>query len=162
MKAVFRLNEEKLKFNHNVLGQREKVNKKEIKKLEKIKRKAEDILRNVIKTSENEIIKGCNDFPKGIKITEERLKRPEKYKWIEHAERNTILLAAKQGKSLDKSTMFLNWYPCIECARAIIQCGITKLVCEREPDYSDSRWGEQFKIVTKMLDEGEINVVFNN
>ena len=53
MKAVFRLNEEKLKFNHNVLGQREKVNKKEIKKLEKIKRKAEDILRNVLKTSEN-------------------------------------------------------------------------------------------------------------
>ena len=115
----------------------------------------------VIKTFSNEIIKGCNDFPKGIKITEKRLQRPEKYKWIEHAERNTILMAAKQGKSLDKSTMYLNWYPCIECARAIIQCGITKLVCEKEPDYSDERWGEQFKIVTEMLDESEINVIFN-
>ena len=41
MKAVFKLNSEKLQFNHNVLGQREKVNKKEIKKLEKNKRKAE-------------------------------------------------------------------------------------------------------------------------
>lgn len=53
MKAVFRLNEEKLKFNHNVLGQREKVNKKEIKNLEKKKRKAEDTLRQVVKTSGN-------------------------------------------------------------------------------------------------------------
>lgn len=53
MKAVFRLNEEKLTFNHNVLGQREKVNKKEIKKLERIRRKADETYRQVVKTSEN-------------------------------------------------------------------------------------------------------------
>lgn len=40
MKAVFRLNEEKLKFNHNVLGQRERVNEKEIVKLVKTLRKS--------------------------------------------------------------------------------------------------------------------------
>ena len=51
MKAVFKLNSEKLSFNHNVLGQREKVNKKEIKKLEKSKRKNEDIYRQVTKSS---------------------------------------------------------------------------------------------------------------
>jgi len=53
MKAVFRLNEEKLKFNHNVLGQREKVNKKEIKKLERIRRKADENYRTVLKNFEN-------------------------------------------------------------------------------------------------------------
>ena len=114
----------------------------------------------VLKTSNGNIIKACNDFPKGIKITDDRLKRPEKYKWIEHAERNAILIAAKQGLSLDNSTMYLNWYPCIECARSIIQCGISKLVCEKQPDYNDERWGEQFKTVTQMLYEGDINVSF--
>jgi hypothetical protein len=53
MKAVFNLNKEKLSFNHNVLGQRERVNKKEIKKLEKTKRKAEGTFREVLKTSES-------------------------------------------------------------------------------------------------------------
>ena len=53
MKAVFRLNEEKLRFNHNVLGQRERVNKREIKKLERIRRKADETFRQVVKTSEN-------------------------------------------------------------------------------------------------------------
>ena len=45
MKAVFRLNEEKLSFNRSVLGQRELVNKREIKKLERIRRKADDTYR---------------------------------------------------------------------------------------------------------------------
>lgn len=53
MKAVFNLNKEKLSFNHSVLGQREKVNRKEIKKLEKSKRKFEGTFREVIKTSDS-------------------------------------------------------------------------------------------------------------
>ena len=51
MKAVFRLNEEKLKFNHNVLGQRERVNEKEIVKLVKTLRKSQDTWRRVGRTS---------------------------------------------------------------------------------------------------------------
>ena len=51
MKAVFRLNEEKLKFNHTVLGQREKVNEKEIVKLVKTLRKSMDTERRVRRNS---------------------------------------------------------------------------------------------------------------
>lgn len=51
MKAVFRLNEEKLKFNHNVLGQRERVNEKEIVKLVKTLRKSQETWRRVGRTS---------------------------------------------------------------------------------------------------------------
>lgn len=114
----------------------------------------------VIKTMNNKIIKNYNDLPKYIKHSKNRLQRPEKYKWIEHAERNTIFIAAKKGLSLDKSSMYLNWYPCIDCARAIIQSGISNIYCDRRPDYNDERWGEQFKTVTQMLKEASVNVKF--
>ena len=114
----------------------------------------------VIYTKNRETIHGCNDFPSGIKNLPERLERPAKYNWIEHAERNAIYNAVKNGISLDKSTMFLNWYPCIDCARAIIQSGISVLVCENEPNYNHERWGEQFKIVTQLLEEASITVIY--
>ena len=47
MKAVYRLNEEKLDFNHRVLKEREKVNKATIEGLKKRERKYKDVLRNV-------------------------------------------------------------------------------------------------------------------
>lgn len=112
----------------------------------------------VIYTKKEEMIHGFNDFPFGINKLSNRLERPSKYTWIEHAERNAIYNAAKKGISLDDSTIYLNWYPCIDCARAIIQSGISEIVCEKKPDYSDQRWGEQFKVVTQMFDEATIKV----
>lgn len=47
MKAVYRLNEEKLDFNHRVLREREKVNKATIEGLKKRERKYKEVLRNV-------------------------------------------------------------------------------------------------------------------
>ena len=47
MKAVYRLNEEKLDFNHKVLKDREAVNKNTIEGLKKRQRRMKKILRNV-------------------------------------------------------------------------------------------------------------------
>ena len=47
MKAVYRLNEEKLDFNHKVLKDREAVNRTTIEGLKKKQRKMKNILRNV-------------------------------------------------------------------------------------------------------------------
>jgi dynein regulatory complex protein 1 len=47
MKAVYRLNEEKLDFNHKVLKDREAVNKNTIEGLKKRQRRMKNILRNV-------------------------------------------------------------------------------------------------------------------
>lgn len=112
----------------------------------------------IIETVKGELINGYNDLPKGIQIIDKRITRPEKYNWIEHAERNAIYKAAKEGKILENSKMYLNWYPCIDCARAIIQSGINEIVIEKEPDLNDKRWGEQFKIVSLMLNEANIIV----
>jgi len=47
MKAVYRLNEEKLEFNHKVLKEREKVNLNTIQSLKTKERRNKDILRTV-------------------------------------------------------------------------------------------------------------------
>ena len=41
----------------------------------------------------------CNTFPKGVKSSKERLERPLKYFYIEHAERGAVYEAAKLGVS---------------------------------------------------------------
>ena len=74
---------------------------------------------------------GYNSFPRGIKDdVAERLERPEKYLWMEHADRNAIYAAAKIGVPLEGCRMYLTIPPCMDCARAIIQAGITKIIVD--------------------------------
>lgn len=49
-----------------------------------------------------------------------------------HAEQNAICQAAKRGISLNNSTLYCRMTPCRTCAMLIINCGITKVVCEKK------------------------------
>ncbi len=99
---------------------------------------------------------GYNGFPRGVvDSTPARHVRPAKYLWTEHAERNAIYNAARCGTPLDGCTIYLPWYPCAECARAIIQCGITTVVGV-EPDWNDPKYAEDFKVVVRMLAEARV------
>lgn len=101
---------------------------------------------------------GYNGFPRRIDDNDTaRIERPAKYYWTEHAERNAIYQAAKVGVPLENCTMYLPWYPCIDCARAIVQTGIKRLVAH-PPDLGDSQWGEQFAISRQLLEEAAIEV----
>lgn len=100
------------------------------------------------------IVHGNNHFPQGVKP---RLEKPEKYTYIEHAERNAIYAAAKTGTPLAGGTIFLTWYPCADCARAIVQSGIKRLV-GHEPDWSEERYG--FKEAQIILGEGGVETIF--
>lgn len=96
---------------------------------------------------------GWNGFPRGLDDTvEARHERPAKYLWTEHAERNAIYNAASQGGRVRGCRIYLQWYPCADCARAIIQSGIREVVCF-EPDWEDPKWGADFRAVHVMLDE---------
>lgn len=73
---------------------------------------------------------GYNSFPRKINDdVPERQECPEKYYWIEHAERNAIYNAARSGVSLLGCVLYIPVLACADCARAIIQAGITKVVC---------------------------------
>uniref|UniRef100_UPI0035253B42 deoxycytidylate deaminase n=1 Tax=Salmonella enterica TaxID=28901 RepID=UPI0035253B42 len=80
----------------------------------------------VIVGPDNEIRStGYNSFPRGINDdAPERHARPEKYLWTEHAERNAIYAAARVGTPLKGCRAYLPWFPCMGCARALVQSGI--------------------------------------
>ena len=111
--------------------------------------------------SDNRIVSvGYNGFPSGLndKI-DSRHERPAKYLYTEHAERNAIYNAARIGVKTKDCKMFLMWFPCPDCARAIIQCGITELICKK-PDFTDKRWGDGFKVSLEMLEECKLKITY--
>lgn len=104
---------------------------------------------------------GYNGMPRGANDDlEERWVRPEKYKWVEHAERNAIANAAKLGIPLNGSCIVVNMYPCIECARMIVQTGI-KDVVSMAPDFTnerDVRWKEDYLRSEELFKECGVNI----
>lgn len=103
---------------------------------------------------------GYNSFPRHIDDhNPKRLERPEKYKWIEHAERNAIYNAARCGIPLRGCTMYISQYPCTDCARAIIQSGICELVVSTADEYFiKDRWSEDMDKAIEMLKEAGVTV----
>lgn len=98
---------------------------------------------------------GYNSFPRGIRDdVPERLVSPEKYLWIEHAERNAVYNAALHGASLKGCTLYCAWPPCIVCARGIIQVGIIRVVVKsfNVPE----RWRENMSKSVTMLKEAGV------
>ena len=107
---------------------------------------------------------GFNGFPRGVNDdVADRHSRETgaKYLWSSHAERNAIYNAARVGVPLKGCTMYVPWFPCVECAKAIIQSGIEELVAY-QPDMSDPKWGAEFGIVQQMLKEAGVNVRYLN
>lgn len=77
--------------------------------------------------------RGCNDddFPWERKA-ESNLNT--KYPYVVHAELNAIL---NSNVSLNNCTLYVSLFPCNECAKAIIQSGIKRIVYESDK-YADS------------------------
>lgn len=48
-----------------------------------------------------------------------------------HAEQNAICQAAKRGISIEGATIYCRMTPCRTCAMLLINCGISRVVCER-------------------------------
>lgn len=49
-----------------------------------------------------------------------------------HAEQNAICQAARHGVAIEGATLYCRMTPCRTCAMLIINCGITRVVCEKK------------------------------
>lgn len=106
------------------------------------------------------LAEAINEFPRGVQYTEERWERPLKYKIIEHAERNAIYKAARQGVRCDNSTLIVPWAACSDCARAIIQAGVSRLVRHKQAsDRSPDFWLEEIVVADQMLKEAWVEII---
>ena len=103
------------------------------------------------------IAMGVNRHTKGVRITDENTTRPEKYDWIEHAERNAIYAAARIGTPLGGAQMHLPGFPCVECARAIAQTGISKLYHGSTEGWDETRY--KFSKSRKILEAAGVELI---
>jgi dCMP deaminase len=76
-----------------------------------------------------------------------------KYFMLEHAERNAINSARKNGKSLERTTMYGTLFPCADCARAIIAAGIARLVVPAPGNLDrDQKWLDHYRYSRQILE----------
>jgi dCMP deaminase len=104
---------------------------------------------------------GYNSFPRGIRDdVPERLERPEKYLWMEHAERNAIYNAARAGTPLEGCTIYIEIMPCMDCTRAIVQAGIREVVIDagRMNQYASEYYDQHFRSARVLLEEAGIAI----
>lgn len=117
----------------------------------------------VIVGKDNEIVStGYNSFPRGINDDlQERQERPEKYYWFEHAERNAIYNAARIGVSTLNTTMYMTCdISCADCARGIINAGITKVVFCKSNKPWNKVWQDSAERSIRMFEEAGIDVKY--
>lgn len=100
---------------------------------------------------------GYNSFVRGLDDTvPERQERPEKYWWIEHAERNAIYNAARMGTTLNNCIIYVPSLPCMDCARAIVSVGIKEVVNSKqavEQWCQKTQWQPHIERVNQMFAE---------
>lgn len=97
--------------------------------------------KKVVGIGYNGLPKGCDDdeFPWG-KVGD---KLDTKYPYVVHAELNAIL---NSGADLRNCTLYVSLFPCNECAKAIIQAGITRVVYE-----CDKNWTSEGAIASRKM-----------
>jgi dCMP deaminase len=96
---------------------------------------------------------GCNGLPRGIQPTPQTLNRPAKYSVMEHAERNAIY---NSNQDLTDATLYVQMFPCNDCARAIIQKGITHVVVGATKS-TNPLWLTKTEEAISMFDEANID-----
>jgi len=106
------------------------------------------------------VAQGYNGFPRGIRDTDKRLEDREiKYKFVVHAEMNVIYNATYNGVSLDGCSLYVWGLPvCSECAKGIIQTGITRVVMpiQEIPEH----WVESWTLTQILLNEAGVKWEF--
>ena len=68
-----------------------------------------------------------------------------------HAEQNAINDAAKRGASTNQCVAYITHYPCINCAKSLIACGVSAVKYNK--DYRND------EISTRLLNEAHVDII---
>lgn len=105
---------------------------------------------------------GYNGAPRGCSADEDSrgTERPEKYFWFSHAELNAITNAARVGTPLFGSSLIVTHFPCMDCARAIVQAGIVEVFVPQMNNEFITRWGDHIGRANKLFEECGVKVTW--
>lgn len=99
---------------------------------------------------------GYNGFPSGIEDTTERLKdEATRLRLTVHAELNCLLNASFDT---DGCALYSTQFPCHECAKAIIQKRVGRVVAPTWEHRTDSKWRDSWLIAGELLAEANVGV----
>lgn len=112
----------------------------------------------LLKASGNTIT-AANELPRNVIYESSRTVRPYKYDYIEHAEINAIAKAARLGIATSGGTLYMGWFPCVECAKMIINAGITTVYCQPLNVNFEVEDKYKFKIARTLLLEAGVEIV---
>ncbi len=92
---------------------------------------------------------GYNGTPSGFE-NECEDENGESKPYVLHAEANAITKVAKSNNSSEGATLYITASPCLDCAKLIIQSGITRVV-----------YGDEYRITDgiKLLEKAGIEIV---
>lgn len=120
----------------------------------------------VIVNDKNVVAQGYNGICRRVNDDiDERHERPAKYSWFEHSERNAIFAAARNGISTNNLTLYTSGFPCTDCARAIIQAGITTVYLHEgwrrmQEAENHTKWLDSMKLSRIMFEESGVRVEY--
>ena len=99
---------------------------------------------------------GFNGFPRGVLDHPERYEdRAKKYEMVVHAEMNALL---STRESLEGYTIYVAPLPpCAQCAAAIIQRGIRRVVIAMAGELPDT-WAQKWAVSNTMFGEAGVEV----
>jgi len=105
------------------------------------------------------VAQGYNGFPRKMDDGEELYDdRETKYQRIVHAEKNAIYNCALNGISPKGATLYVHGLPCChECAKAIVQVGISEVVMSKS---NDPRWNESCTMAKNFFDEAGVKTTY--
>ena len=97
---------------------------------------------------------GWNAFPRKVtSIKEDGVEREVKYKYIIHAEANTIYNSTRNGISLLGSTLYVYGIPpCLDCGKAIVQVGVRRVISIVKDNIRQS-WLDSYDNTKKLFAE---------
>jgi dCMP deaminase len=91
---------------------------------------------------------GYNGYISGFTHTSKVVDGHEQF--TVHSEINAISCCAKMGISTDGSSIYITHYPCFQCFKTIISCGIKEII------YLDDYYNNE--LVAELAKEGSINI----
>lgn len=109
----------------------------------------------IVSSDTRQVCWGFNGFPVGIADRPLRLSVDEtKLQTTVHAELNAIINARRD---LSGWHLFVTDFPCHECAKAIIQAGIARVVVPHPPR-PDSKWHRSHQVALSLLHEAQVDL----
>jgi len=115
----------------------------------------------ILRPDKTIVAAGYNGFARNVNDDPEiYLDKPRKLLRVVHAELNAILTSREP---LHGCTIYVSpLHPCSQCAAAIIQSGITRVVARTDLTRTNTTWAESFKEATEMFEEANVKVDIDN